>query len=97
MREHLGVYEGRHLKFVGLCGGGGNTGPARSRASGQIILPYDVGPARIFLGEAEKTPWLMCGLGPASRVKYYIDYIRKADRQLYARVVCSPKSRDHYS
>ena len=35
MREHLRVYEGRHLKFVGLCGGGGNTGPARSRASGQ--------------------------------------------------------------
>ena len=35
-------------------------------------LPYDVGPARVFLGEAEKTPWLnhtMCGLGPASRVK----------------------------
>ena len=30
------MYEGRHLKFVGLCGGGGNTGPARSRASGQI-------------------------------------------------------------
>ena len=25
----------RHSKFVGLCGGGGNTGPARSRASGQ--------------------------------------------------------------
>ena len=21
------------------------------------ILPYDVGPARVFLGEAEKTPW----------------------------------------
>ena len=43
----------------------------------QIImktLPYDVGPARAFLGEAEKTPWqtvanhTMCGLGPASRV-----------------------------
>ena len=36
MREHLRVYEGRHSKFVGLCGGGGNTGPARSRASGQV-------------------------------------------------------------
>ena len=23
-----------------------------------ICLPYDVGPARAFLGEAEKTPWL---------------------------------------
>ena len=32
------MYEGRHLKFVGLCGGGGNTGPARSRASGQVTL-----------------------------------------------------------
>ena len=21
------------------------------------VLPYDVGPARVFLGEAEKTPW----------------------------------------
>ena len=31
------MYEGRHLKFVGLCGGGGNTGPARSRASGQDL------------------------------------------------------------
>ena len=31
------------------------------------VLPYDVGPARVFLGEAEKTP--TCGLGPASRVK----------------------------
>ena len=31
------------------------------------FLPYDVGPARVFLGEAEKT---MCGLGPASRGEY---------------------------
>ena len=31
-------------------------------------LSYDVGPARAFLGEAEKTPWLGV-LGPASRVK----------------------------
>ena len=31
-------------------------------------LPYDVGPARAFLGEAEKTPWLCVVLGPASRV-----------------------------
>ena len=30
------------------------------------VLPYDVGPARVFPGEAKKTP--MCGLGPASRV-----------------------------
>ena len=22
-----------------------------------FTLPYDVGPARVFLGEAEKTPW----------------------------------------
>ena len=41
MREHLRVYEGRHLKFVGLCGGGGNTGPARSRASGQVVARRD--------------------------------------------------------
>ena len=38
-----------------------------------MYLPYDVGPTRVFLGEAEKTPWqttlYMCGLGPASRVK----------------------------
>ena len=31
-------------------------------------LPYDVGPARAFLGEAEKTT-LCVVLGPASRVK----------------------------
>ena len=31
-------------------------------------LPYDVGPARAFLGEAEKTPCVV--LGPASRVKF---------------------------
>ena len=36
------------------------------------MLPYDVGPARVFLGEAEKTP--MCGLGPASRVNEYAEY-----------------------
>ena len=35
-----------------------------------LRLPHDVGPARDFLGEAEKTPWLRCGLGPASRVNY---------------------------
>ena len=40
MREHLCVYEGRHLKFVGLCGEGVNTGPARSRASGQGLLRH---------------------------------------------------------
>ena len=53
----------------------------RARKSGKRVyaiianiartLPYeyDVGPARVFLGEAEKTPWhTMCGLGPASRV-----------------------------
>ena len=45
MREHLRVYEGRHLKFVGLCGGGGNTGPARSRASGQPDHPFPVTPS----------------------------------------------------
>ena len=28
----------------------------RARAS-KKRLPYDVGPARVFLGEAEKTPW----------------------------------------
>ena len=33
------------------------------------LLPYDVGPARVFLGEAEKTP---CGLGPASRVNLFV-------------------------
>ena len=38
-----------------------------------IVLPYDVlavavavGPARGFLGEAEKTMHTMCGFGPAS-------------------------------
>ena len=43
-----------------------------------ILLPYDVGPARVFLGEAEKTPCGLgpcglgpCGLGPASRVNYF--------------------------
>ena len=39
----------------------------------ELALRRDVGPARVFLGEAEKTPWLnhtMCGLGPASRVKH---------------------------
>ena len=36
-----------------------------SYMSSVYLLPYDVGPARAFLGEAEKTP---CGLGPASRV-----------------------------
>ena len=30
----------RHSKFVGLCGGGGNTGPARSRASGQCHVTF---------------------------------------------------------
>ena len=34
------------------------SGPQRLR------LPYDVGPARVFLGE----PHDVCGLGPASRV-----------------------------
>ena len=38
-----------------------------TNARAWVTLPYDVGPARVFLGEAEKTP--MCGLGPASRVK----------------------------
>ena len=40
--------------------------PARPTFSSHFkkkALPYDVGPARVFLGEA------MCGLGPASRVK----------------------------
>ena len=43
-----------------------------------VLVGPDVGPARAFLGEAKKTPWLephyglnhtmnMCGLGPASR------------------------------
>ena len=31
-----------------------------------LRLPHDVGPARDFLGEAEKTTLAMCGLGPAS-------------------------------
>ena len=34
----------------------------------RLRLPYDVGPARAFLGEAEKTR-LCVVLGPASRVK----------------------------
>ena len=41
-------------------------------------LPYDVGPARVFLGEAEKTT--MCGLGPASRVNsIYVQFERASD------------------
>ena len=49
----------------------------RCRARAGFSLPYDVGPARVFLGEAEKTPWLMCGLGPASRVKVFSAKPRK--------------------
>ena len=43
---------------------------ARAAEGAVELLPYDVGPARVFLGEAEKTPMqgTMCGLGPASRV-----------------------------
>ena len=33
-----------------------NVGKVNSRGLG-LGLPYDVGPARVFLGEAEKTPW----------------------------------------
>ena len=40
---------------------------SRSSARSARLIHYDVGPARAFLGEAEKLT--MCGLGPASRVK----------------------------
>ena len=40
-----------------------------ARSARAIALRRDVGPARAFLGEAEKTPWLCVVLGPASRVK----------------------------
>ena len=38
-----------------------------------ITLPYDVGPARVFLGEAEKTP---CGLALHRGSMYYNEYAR---------------------
>ena len=56
------MYEGRHLKFVGLCGGGGNTGPARSRASGQFAellreFCHDVDTKPVLLTSRVKHSW----------------------------------------
>ena len=41
-----------------------------------MTLPYDVGPAQAFLGEAEKNQ-TMCGLGPASRAGQMMTQIQE--------------------
>ena len=53
----------RHSKFVGLCGGGGNTGPARSRASGQTATQ-----TATIVSESPILAWYQARIGDSDTI-----------------------------